>query len=142
MGSFLFLKFVRTFHIFYNGCLLLQDRFLGLKQNSPAMLGTTVTQPSATRGAFLQNEARRAGVGGLPGRPGSWQSRAGTTCASKEALIVKVSKEIKGSWRERLPLGARAMMPAFTARLLPVLGVPSHLGVVAPGSSGDRAGGS
>ena len=71
------------------------------------MLGMTVTHPSATRGAFLQNEARQAGVGGLPGRPGSWQSRAGATFASKEALIVKVSKEIKGSWRERLPLGAR-----------------------------------
>lgn len=87
------------------------------------MLGTTVTHPSATRGASLQNETRQAGVGGLPGRPGSWQSRATAIFASKEALMVEVSKGIKGRWRERLPLGA-GIMPAFTSKLLPVLGGP------------------
>ena len=65
----------------------------------------------------------------LPRRPGSWQPRAGVAFGSKEALIIKDSKEAKGSWRKSLPVWAGAIMPAFTAGLLPVLGVVSRLGV-------------
>lgn len=80
-----------------------------------------MTQPSATRGAFLQNEAGQAGVGGLPGSPGSWQSRAGATFASKEALIVNVSSD-KGQQEGASPPWGRGQAPPCPGGPLPPWG--------------------
>lgn len=85
------------------------------------MLGMTVTQPSASRGAFLQNEAGQAGVGGLPGSPGSWQSRAGATFASKEALIVNISRD-KGQREGASPPWGRGQAPPCPGGPLPPWG--------------------